>query len=217
MRDHWHAIHEYALLMGSYDLIAPLYDPLSRLVFGKAQLRAQRDLLHFIRPNDRILIVGGGTGWILDDITRLPDTPASITFVESSAKMVDLARKRNTEHVHFLNLPIEEFHTNEKYDVILTGFLFDNFRERQALTVFEQLDGCLNPGGTWLFVEFQSRQWWQKSLLALMYAFFHLVSRLEVSKLVDMEPFFNRRGYEVRQSKTYFKGLILSIAYKRPT
>ncbi len=202
--------------MANYDLIAPVYDPLSRLVFGKAQLKAQRDLLHFIGRRDRILIVGGGTGWILDDLAMLVGEKVEVTYIERSAKMLDLSRKRKLKNVSFVCMDIEDFGTDEKYDVILTGFLFDNFEEKQALTIFDLLDKCLKPGGVWLYAEFHSTRWWHKGLVDLMYAFFHVVSRLEVSKLVDMEPTFEQRGYEVRQKTTYFGGIIVSIAYKRP-
>jgi ubiquinone/menaquinone biosynthesis C-methylase UbiE len=214
MWDYWHAIHEHTFLMANYDLIAPIYDPLSRLVFGRAQLKAQRDLLHFIKPGSKVLIVGGGTGWLLDDLASMEGL--DIVFVESSAKMLTRARNRKVTGVDFVESPIEAFQTDEIFDVIQTGFLFDNFEQDQALKAFEALDQLLKPGGTWLFVEFQDKLWWQRGLIMVMYGFFRLVSGLRVSKLVDMEPIFSSKGYQVVQKSTYFGGSIVSIAYKSP-
>lgn len=215
MWDYWDAIHEHAFLMGNYDLIAPIYDPLSRMVFGRAQLKAQRDLLHFIQPGDKILIAGGGTGWILDDLADMERL--DIVYVESSANMLALARNRKVTGVDFVESPIEAFQTGERFDVIQTGFLFDNFEQAQALKAFDRLHQLLKPGGTWLFVEFQDKRWWQRGLMIVMYGFFRLVSRLRVSKLVDMEPIFTSKGYQVVQKSTYFGGSIISIAFKSPT
>jgi hypothetical protein len=36
-------------MINDYDIIAPVYDRLSRLVFGRAQVRAQEDLLRYVR------------------------------------------------------------------------------------------------------------------------------------------------------------------------
>ncbi len=43
-----------------YDTVSFFYDALARLVFGDAQLKAQASTLHFIKPGDSVLIVGGG-------------------------------------------------------------------------------------------------------------------------------------------------------------
>jgi hypothetical protein len=62
-------------MAASFNNSAWFYDRLSRLVYGKAIVNTQLYLLGYIQPNSNILIVGGGTGWILDEITRLHPMP----------------------------------------------------------------------------------------------------------------------------------------------
>jgi ubiquinone/menaquinone biosynthesis C-methylase UbiE len=57
-------------MLNNYDRIARIYDKLSRMVFGKSIVRAQQSILPFITTPARMLIVGGGTGWILEEIAR---------------------------------------------------------------------------------------------------------------------------------------------------
>jgi ubiquinone/menaquinone biosynthesis C-methylase UbiE len=125
----------------NYDNSAVFYDRLSRVVFGQALISSQVYLLPFIPPNASVLIVGGGTGWILEEIAKTYPSGLSITYVEISAKMNALAQKRNTANnqVIFVNKPIEAVADSDSYDVIITSFLFDNFSETTLATVFAHL------------------------------------------------------------------------------
>src|ERR1700761_5576970 len=114
-------------MVNNYDSVARYYDGLSRLVFGRTEIDAQLGLLRYVKPGDRLLIVGGGTGWILEDMGRIFPEGVSITYVEPSGQMMAIARRRNwgKSVVRFVQMPIEEFATFERYDCILTGFVFD--------------------------------------------------------------------------------------------
>jgi len=109
-------------MRNNYDRIARYYDFLSRIVFFRAQLKAQIDQLHFIPANSSVLIVGGGTGWILEEIAKVHPTGLNITYVEISAKMLELSRKRyaGANHVTFVHSPAEnlggdtEDHLNQR-------------------------------------------------------------------------------------------------------
>ena len=54
-----------------FNTVARPYDFISRLVFGDSLVEAQTSLLHYIPSNSQILIVGGGTGWILEEISKI--------------------------------------------------------------------------------------------------------------------------------------------------
>ncbi|UOQ74624.1 class I SAM-dependent methyltransferase [Hymenobacter cellulosilyticus] len=77
-----------------FDRVAPFYDPLARLVFGNALQRAQQAALAGLpagRP--RVLIIGGGSGWVLGEVLqRRPDS--RVLYLEASAMM--LAKSRAT-------------------------------------------------------------------------------------------------------------------------
>ena len=58
-------------MANNYNSIAKYYDTLSRVIYQRAIIKAQVFLIQFIKDNDRILLVGGGTGWILEELSKL--------------------------------------------------------------------------------------------------------------------------------------------------
>lgn len=199
----------------NYDNSAWFYDRLSRVVYGDALVRAQIYLLQFIKPNSSMLIAGGGTGWILDELAKRYSSGLQITYVEISANMIALSQKRNWGYnqVTFINAPVEEVVIHQKFDVIFTPFLFDNFREDTMQKVFDHLHQLLKPGGVWLNTDFQlTGKWWQNVLLKSMFIFFKVLCRIETSVLPDINKRFKTPDYEVISEKTFFGDFVLSIA-----
>jgi ubiquinone/menaquinone biosynthesis C-methylase UbiE len=179
----------FLAMQGNYDAVAGFYDPLSRLVFGKEIQRAHAFLLEAVPANARILIIGGGTGWILEDLGKLHNQGLHITYVEQSEKMMRRSRRRHAgdNQVTFIQAPIQAAVLDQRYDVVITPFLFDNFSAKTLEEVFGKIDFYLKGGGLWLFADFQlvrdnSRQ---KVLLKLMYLFFGLLCNIEASRLPD--------------------------------
>lgn len=202
----------------NYDRIAWGYDFLSKRIFGNAIVDSQKCLLKYISPNSSILIVGGGTGKILEDISEIYSSGIAISYVEISKNMLEVSQKRNwkNNHVHFIHLPIENYTTDKKFDIIITPFLFDNFSKEKIESVIEQLDAYLKQGGHWLIADFRSdrkmEKYWQKILLKSMYIFFRFVSKIEAKSLVNMHAIFPsnyRRVFE----KTFYRGFIQSVVY----
>lgn len=208
-------------MKNNYDKLAWIYDLLSRFVFFKAQVNAQVDLLPYIPANSNVLIAGGGTGWILESIAKIHPTGLSITYVELSKKMVALAKKKDCKNnkVLFVQKPMEDYILSDKFDVIITAFFFDNFEEKNATAVFNQLNKSLKNNGTWLFTDFlldtTNGKRWQGLLLKMMYLFFKIVTKIEAVKLIPMEPIFKTANYQnVFETYRYGK-FIKSIVYKK--
>ncbi|SDC54636.1 class I SAM-dependent methyltransferase [Pedobacter soli] len=205
----------------NYDKIARHYDTLSRLVFFKAQVNAQVNQLRYIQKNSEVLIVGGGTGWILEELAKAHPAGLKIVYVEISAKMIALSKARNCggNEVVFVNEGIEAFTAETAFDVVLTPFLFDNFSETRASEVFEQLDSYLKPGALWFLVDFSldanKGKWWKLLLLKSMYRFFKLLGIVEASNLIDMHPYFLGKNYEVVEERFYYSGFIKGAIYKK--
>ena len=78
-------------MKNNYNTIAGYYDFLSRTIFQRSIINAQVALLSYIKPNSTVLIVGGGTGWILE---KIEPAGLEITYVEISENMLALSRKR---------------------------------------------------------------------------------------------------------------------------
>lgn len=208
-------------LNNNYDKIANSYDVLSQFVFGKSQVNAQINQLKFIPENSSILIVGGGTGWLLEEIKQVHSSGLTITYVEISEKMITLSKARNfgENTINFVQLDIEEFYSSDRFDVILTPFLFDNFQLEKAEHIFNKLNLMLKKGGLWFFVDFSltssKGKWWQRMLLNSMYLFFKLLGIVEASKLIEMTQYFSRENFEIIDEKLYYNEFIKAIVFKK--
>lgn len=208
-------------MKGNFNYIARYYDSLSRIVFGDAIVTSQRYLIQFIKPNSNILIVGGGTGWILEEIAKKHFDSLHITYVEMSQKMIELSKRRNVgrNKIVFINQAIQSADLNASFDVIITPFLLDNFSNETTTTVFKKIDEQLVGGGSWLYGDFQlpeDHAFWQRFLITLMYTFFKLMCGIEANKLPETDSLFQQGNYQKSSSKTFFHDMICSIHYQKP-
>jgi len=207
--------------LNNYDAIASNYDMLSRMVFFKSQVKAQIAQIKFIPSRSNILIVGGGTGWILEEISKVYSEGLKITYVEISEKMIRLASKRSAKGniLEFVNLPIEDFLDDCRYDVVITAFLFDNFKEERIQQVFSKLNHMLKPSGLWLFSDFEHPEnggsKWQEWLLNTMYYFFGKIAHVEATALIPVRPYFMAKNYKSLDIQMYYQGFIKAIVYKK--
>jgi ubiquinone/menaquinone biosynthesis C-methylase UbiE len=205
----------------NYDAVAGSYGFLSRLVFFKAQVNAQIEQLQYIPAGSSVLIVGGGTGWILEEIAKVHHAGLQIVYVELSDKMLDLAKKRScgSNQVAFVRGDIEHYTYSHVFDVIHTAFLFDNFEESRATRVFQLLVNQLKVDGLWLYTDFKIEagvgSGWKQALLRAMYGFFNTIAQVEAKKLPAMERLFSKSGCRVIARKQYYKGFIESIIFHK--
>lgn len=203
-----------------FNAVALPYDFMSRLVFGNALVESQVSLLKHIPANSRILVVGGGTGWILEAIAKIHNSGLDITYVEVASSMIALSRKRNAgqNKVIFIHKPIEDYQTDQFFDVIITPFFFDLFTENKVKTLFHGLDQQLKTGGLWLYTDFIPEKYqtrlWQKLLLKAMYLFFGVMSKVEARQLTDMDCYFEK-NYVVFSKSWFYGNFIRSNIYKR--
>lgn len=206
-------------MANNYDNAAWFYDGLSRLVFGRAIVSAQVYLLQHIPPKSNVLIAGGGTGWILDELTALHPVGLTITYVEVSAKMMAMSAKRNigANEVTFINSAVENAVLHVDFDVVMTPFLFDNFSHITAQKVFNHLNTALKPDGLWLYADFEpTGKLWQKTLLKTMHLFFKVLCGVEALRLPDVKHFFAEQCYRSVNSKAFFGDFIRATVYSRP-
>ncbi|QNN41129.1 class I SAM-dependent methyltransferase [Pedobacter roseus] len=205
----------------NYDKIANHYDTLSRLVFFKSQVNAQINQLQHLPKDSSVLIVGGGTGWILEEIAKIYPSGLKIVYVEISAKMIAISQKRNCKNnqIKFVHLGIEDFVVDIVFDVILTPFLFDNFAAQRAAKVFDQLNAYLKKDGLWFLVDFSLNKnngnWWKWLLLKSMYSFFKLLGIVEANHLIDMNPYFLNAGYKILELRSYYGNFIKAVIFKK--
>lgn len=127
-----------------FDRLATSYDQTwTNTRIGRAQRNAVwRELDRFIRKGDRVLDLGCGTG---EDALHFLELGAAVDAIDSSAGMVDAARRRG---VDARLLPIERVdELTSSYDLVLSNFGALNCVEDLA-RLREPLAKVIHPGGT---------------------------------------------------------------------
>lgn len=204
----------------SYDAIAGVYDILARTFIGSTLCSAQVYLVQYIPAGAKVLIVGGGTGWILEEIARVHDQGLQIDYLDISANMIARARARaiGQNKIRFIHQSAEVDFAGNDYDVILTPFFFDNFKEVTMRSIFHKLHRKLKQDGLWLYADFQVRgkhYSFQKNMLTVMYAFFRAVCNIEASQLPDVATQFATNGYKLIHNNTFKNEFIISLVHKK--
>jgi len=205
-------------MAANYNNSAWFYDSLARAVYGKALVNAQVYLLTHIPANSKLLIVGGGTGWILEELIRLHSSGLNITYVEIAPKMMSISKKRNigNNQIIFINEGIENTHLPTDFDIVLTPFLLDNFTPQNLNIIFKSIDKLLKPNALWLNASFQlTGKLWQKLLLKTMFIFFKLTCGIEASKLPEIAGVFEENGYKLIEQEGFFSEFIGAKVYQK--
>ena len=203
-----------------FDLLANWYDWLVQLVFGKEVYLSQIKWLGQIPEGARVLIIGGGSGWILSEVLQRT-VRTKVDYLELSPRMLELTRQQMLEEGcepsrYVLRAGgVESLEASERYDAILTFFFLDLFAEDEADRVIGKLGGHLHPGGSWLFADFIPHNLFQRVLLGTMYAFFRLVCGISGSRLLPFDRMFRRNGLELKQEASFARRMIQSRIYEQ--
>ena len=203
----------------NYDNAAWFYDRLSKIVFGKALRKAERYALSYIPAGATVLIAGGGTGRVLEDIARIHPAGLTIIYVELSVNMIERARRRKagSNQTVFINQAIDTYAPDRKIDTVITNFLFDNFSSQYAAQAFAKLDSFLEAGGKWFYADFQvvNNSVWQRFMLRTMYTLFGMLCRVQARNLPGMKQFFEKYSYQKIGRDVFFKGFIEAVVYEK--
>jgi tRNA (cmo5U34)-methyltransferase len=201
----------------SFDVIAPVYDLLSRMVYGKSIVAAQKYFLKDIPEGAHVLIVGGGTGWIIEELFAVNKT-CSVVYIEASQKMLQKAQSRmnssDKSRIQFIFQ--SEMPSEGSYDVIITNFFLDVFPSYKLIYIIQQLKDRVVTNGRWIVTDFvDDGKRWQRFLLKVMYAFFRSVSKLEASILPPWQRLLMDAGMQRNGVKRFYAGFIETAIYQK--
>ncbi|WP_282628437.1 class I SAM-dependent methyltransferase [Empedobacter sedimenti] len=200
----------------NYNFIAPYYHSLSQLIFLNRQHQAHFLVLKHLKNDDKILWVGGGAGKLITELEKL-NLKLEIDYVDFSSKMIELAKKETVSNleINFIVADIFDYKTDEKYDVVITSFLFDHFNQTKAEELFFQLNSYLKTKGLWFYVDFvENQKTWQKGITNLMLRFFRVVIKLDIDQLPKLRALFFD-DYKLIEQKNYFKKYIVSCVFEK--
>jgi ubiquinone/menaquinone biosynthesis C-methylase UbiE len=167
--------------VANYNRIASFYDFLSFIFFGNKLIISQSRFFKFIKEGDKVLILGGGTGKLLESIPA----KCHITFIDSSAKMLEQARLRKTKSkVVFYQLRFEEYVAEEKFDHCICPYFLDLFLPNELPSVISRIKSFVKDG-SFLHVSDFNPHYTTKYNIALMWCmlkFFKITTSLKPKK-----------------------------------
>ena len=195
-----------------FDRVAWCYDWLAALVFGPALRRAQRAALAGLPPGaPHVLVLGGGTGWVLTEIWRLRPR-AIVLYLDASAAMLARARRRpagQAAQVEFRQGTQADLRPGETFDALITFFVLDCIAPAELPAALRRLRAAQRLAAPWLLADFRPpRRWWQRLLLRAMYWFFQFSVGLRVAHLVDLEAALTRLGLRATGQRRHFGGAV---------
>lgn len=184
---------------------------------------ARTALLNGLPTLKDVLILGEGDGRLLKVFLEgQPD--CSVTVLEQSARMVELARDRlspqQRERVRFLLEDAVTFKLDSaRYDLVVTAFFLDCFTQKQLVHLVPKLAESLKPGGLWYYADFAPppqgwRRVWGTVYLTAMHAFFRAQTGLQTWQLADPGPLFER-CLKLLERRDLSHGLLTCRLYQR--
>ena len=208
-------------VLNRFDRVAKIYDPLKRLVFGRAMHDSEVCFLTSIKRDAKVLILGGGSGEMLRTLLQT-NAGCTVWYVEASGRMLELASgnvANHTPRVFFIHGTERSLQSDMQFDVIITNFFLDLFPEKKVKAITGIIDRHLVTNGYWIITDFiNGGKWWQPILLSAMYGFFKLACGIETHRLPTWQRIVNNNGFREKESKMFYAGFIkasLWVKHKR--
>ncbi|MDH5603806.1 MAG: class I SAM-dependent methyltransferase [Cyclobacteriaceae bacterium] len=198
-----------------YDLLAPVYDMLVKIVFNNHLHHAQQFFLNRLLKDQHILIVGGGRGKILEAIDQ-QNIPLKITYLDASGRMVCYASRYATKNldIKFITGKAENFIPPEKYDVLITPFFLDQFEGHVLKEIIYNLSGFVRKQGIWIATDFnKTKKFRHRFLVKCMYQFFKLFTGIRAEKLSDYVDLIGKAEMTLTESEQFHDGFITSALF----
>ena len=208
-----------------YGPLARYYDLLASLAFGGSLRRAQRAALAAglasIGPAPRVLVLGGGPGWVLGALWRACPT-ARVLYLEVSAPMLARTQARLQRRppppggAVELRLGSEaDLQPGEQFEALVTFFVLDSFLPDALPPALTQLAAARRPGAPWLVADFlPAAGGWRRALLAVMYWFFGRVVGLQARQLPPWPAALAARDLRLTWEQHFFGGAVAAQVWR---
>src|SRR5688572_18502098 len=153
--------------MNEFNLIAPIYDRLSSFVFGSSMRKAQTLFLGDIPADANVLILGGGTGWLLAELLRI-NRSCRVWYIEASSNMLELSKDKvdkELPRVIFVHGTQNTIPKGVIFDAVITHCYLDLFTADSCQKVIQRITSTMHSESLWLITDFLNATWWQSALL----------------------------------------------------
>lgn len=198
----------------NFDAVAGFYDPLARMVFGNQMKASQVRFLNSIPSGATLLILGGGTGWILDELfARTAD--CRVYYVEHSRAMLERAMKHGKGFDITFIQGSWEYLPDAAFDGVITHYFLDLFPEHTLQRVCDTVSASLKEDGMWLVSDFVTSRIWHRAMIWAMYRFFRVMCGISTVQLPNWEECIKRAGFISRDSDFFYGGFMKSMHFVR--
>jgi len=204
------------------DGIARWYWALEYLAFGRALERRRLEYLNDVADARHVLILGDGDGRFTAEFVR-KNSGATVESVDLSGRMIAIASKRVagfSTNVRFRVGDARSIAFEGRYDLVVTHFFLDCFRNDELLGLVERVAQSCDAGARWVISEFglpesgleRTLAW---ALVRFMYFCFWLTTGLGVKQLPDYARALEKHGFQVVRRRAVLGGLLVSEIRER--
>jgi tRNA (cmo5U34)-methyltransferase len=202
--------------LNRFNWISGIYDSLTRIIFGKSFREAQIVFLRDIHPNASVLILGGGTGWILKALLEI-NPGCEVQYIEASSKMLERSRRQisstDSARVKFILGTEKDIDPAMKFDAVITNFFLDLF-SHSLTNVIQRIRLSLARDAIWIVTDFvDGGKRWHGWMLRMMYGFFRITTGIEATQLPHYEKQVLATGIKKSKEKFFFGSFIKSAVY----
>lgn len=196
----------------SFDILAPHYRWLEFILAGDKLQRCRTAYIDRLSEARNILILGEGNGRFLAELCKRAQC-ARITCVDSSARMLALARSRSAGarnhkvELQFIHADALKWQPQTGYyDAIVTHFFLDCFPPDELAGLTARIGRAATRESSWLLADFQIpahgwRRTRARAIHQLMYAFFRAFTRLPARAMTAPDGFLQQNGFCLRERR----------------
>lgn len=203
----------------SFDHLAPHYHWMERVLAGGRLQTCRTQFLPAVTNARRVLLAGEGHGRFLIACRQaLPE--AEITCLDASPAMHTVARETlaqaglPSDRVQWVTADARAWEgPPNHFDLVVTNFFLDCFPPDQLANVVSRLARSASPSAHWLLTDFTApaqglARWRAEAILAMMYVFFRVVTRLPARRLTEPAPYLQQHGFLLRDQRRAEWGLL---------
>ncbi len=197
------------MAVNNFDFVAPFYDQFVRLIFGSEIRCATNHFLDTVNSTDSVLILGGGTGELLEAMPRCRE----IVFLDKSSAMIQKAEGRNCQSpVEFIRSDFIGYMFQKQFEVVICPFFLDCFTTQNLTLILSEIQQLSSTNSKLMITDFQRKEssvlvWW-------MHLFFSVFACLESKKLKDIHFFIEKSGFINEKSAFFHQKNIFSRLYR---
>lgn len=144
-----------------YRWLTPFYDPVLRWMFQENAMKSQLVAEAAIRPGERALDLGCGTG-TLAVLLKKAQPQAIVVGLDVDTQILAIARRKATatgveivwDHGMAYNLP----YSDSSFDVVLTSLMLHHLTHEDKIRALEEIYRILRPGGRFHAADFGKPQ-----------------------------------------------------------